>query len=63
MILLNPFPIFGKEKMTLLTLRKQNIALATFLVDKPRKYKYNARSIYDEDVLFLVLDILEIGHL
>jgi hypothetical protein len=46
-----------------LTLRKQNMALATFLVDKPRKYKYNARPIYDEDVLFLVLDILEIGHL
>ena len=34
-----------------------------FLVDKPRKYKYNARLIADEDVLFLVSDILEIGHL
>ena len=39
------------------------MALATFLVDKPRKYKYNARPIYDEDGLFLVLDILERGYL
>ena len=47
----------------LLTLRKQNMALATFLVDKPRKYKYNAWPIYDEDVLFLLLIITGIGHL
>jgi hypothetical protein len=39
------------------------MALATFLVDKPRKYKYNARPIYDEDVLFLLLNIIEIDHL
>ena len=42
---------------------KQNVALATFLVDKPRKYKYNARPICDEDVLFLLPNISEIEHL
>ena len=35
----------------LLTLCKNNNALATHLVDKPRKYKYNAWSIFNEDVL------------
>ncbi|HET6590738.1 MAG TPA: hypothetical protein VFG45_11310, partial [Candidatus Nitrosocosmicus sp.] len=35
----------------------------TPLVDKPRKYKYNARSISDEDVLFLLVSISENGHL
>ena len=57
------FHFLAKKTWLRLTLRKQNIALATFLVDKPKKYKYNARPIYDEDVLVLVLDILEIGHL
>ena len=36
------------------------MALATFLVDKPRKYKYNARPISDEGVLFLLPNISEI---
>ncbi len=49
--------------MTSLDLAETKLALATFLVDKPRKYKYNARPIYDKDVLFLVLDISEIRHL
>ena len=60
MILLNPLPDCNVAS---LDLAETKLALATFLVDKPRKYKYNARPIYDEDVLFLVLDILEIGHL
>ena len=63
MILLNPLPFFANKTWLLLALCKQIIALAMFLVDKPRKYKYNARPIYDKDVLFLVLDILGIGHL
>ena len=46
-----------------LILCKKSIALETLLVDKPRKYKYNARPIYDEDVLFLLPNILEIEHL
>ncbi|MGD9534985.1 MAG: hypothetical protein AB7V56_14610 [Candidatus Nitrosocosmicus sp.] len=33
------------------------------MVDKPRKYKYKALSISKEDVLFLLLNILEIDHL
>ncbi|HET6590560.1 MAG TPA: hypothetical protein VFG45_10400 [Candidatus Nitrosocosmicus sp.] len=37
--------------------------METPLVDKPRKYKYNARSISDEDVLFLLVSISENGHL
>ena len=59
MILLNPLPDCNVAS---LDLAETKLALATFLVDKPRKYKYDARPIYD-DVLFLVLDILEIGHL
>jgi hypothetical protein len=42
---------------------KQNNALATPLVDNPRKYKYNAWPISDEDVLFLLLIIDEIEYL
>ena len=45
------------------TLCKKNIALATPLVDKSRKYKYKALPISDEGVLFLVLPTHEIGHL
>jgi hypothetical protein len=37
--------------------------LETPLVDKPRKYKYKAWSISNEDVLFLLVNISEIGHL
>ena len=60
MILLNPLPDCN---VTSLYLCKQNIALETFLVDKPRKYKYNARPIYDEDFLFILPNISEIEHL
>jgi hypothetical protein len=31
--------------------------------DKPRKYKYNGRPISNEDVLFLLPNIIEIGHI
>jgi len=37
--------------------------LETLLVDKPRKYKYKAWSISNEDVLFLLMIITEIEHL
>jgi hypothetical protein len=47
----------------LLTLCRKNNALATLLVDNPRKYKYKARLISKEGVLFLLLNITEIEHL
>ncbi len=46
-----------------LILNKKNIALETLLVDNPRKYKCKLDSIYNEDVLFLLLIIIEIEHL
>jgi hypothetical protein len=42
---------------------KKNNALETPLVERPRKYKYRSDSIYHEDVLFLLPNISEIGHL
>ncbi|VFJ13489.1 protein of unknown function [Candidatus Nitrosocosmicus franklandus] len=39
------------------------MALETLLVDSPRKYKYKARLMSNEDVLFLLTNISEIGHL
>ena len=42
---------------------KKDNALATFLVDKPRKYKYNPYPTHSEDVLFLLLPLTEIEFL
>ncbi len=47
----------------LLTVCKNDNALEAFLQDKPRKYNYNPWPMCSEDVLFLVLDMQEKGHL
>ncbi len=61
MILLNPLP---DRNMTSLDLAETKHGFSNVSCRQTLEYyKYNARPIYDEDVLFLVLDILEIGHL